>query len=75
MWVLMACFLQWRGRRAIWWVSHFLPSVFMDSFQIYQMPFFPRVLVIWHLKAILCELGKSLGTRMRNELKEKLISN
>lgn len=40
------------------------------GFRFIKCPFFPCI-----LKAILFELGKSLGTGMRNELKKKLISN
>lgn len=52
-------------------VLHFLPIFFMTSVRIYLMTFFLHLT----FKAILCELGRSLGVRVRNELKEKLISN
>ena len=48
----------------------FLPIFFM-SVRIYLMTFFLHLT----FKAILCELGRSLGVRVRNELREKLISN
>lgn len=55
----------------IWLSFTFCPFFFMTSVRIYLMTFFLHLT----FKAILCELGRSLGVRVRNELKEKLISN